>query len=187
MSSRVKVRTEQTITVWDPLVRLFHWSLVVSFAVAWLSADDLADLHEWAGYTAAALIALRLVWGVVGSNYAQFRQFVRSPGTIMNFVRALWRRQEPRYIGHNPLGSLMILALIAAMTITALTGWMYTLDAFWGEEWVEETHEAVANLMLGMVAIHITGVMYASYVHKENLVRAMFTGKKRAAVAGDRA
>jgi len=187
MSNRVKIGTEQIIIVWDPLVRLFHWSLVVSFAVAWLSAEDWADLHEWAGYAAAALIAFRLFWGVVGSNYARFRQFVRPPATIMSFTRALWHRQEPRYIGHNPLGSLMILALMAAMAITALTGWMYTLDAFWGEEWVEETHEAMANLMLGMVALHIAGVLYASYAHKENLVRAMFTGKKRAAVAGDRA
>ena len=177
--------TDQAIKVWDPIVRLFHWSLVVSFAVAWLTAEDWANLHNWAGYTAAALIAFRLAWGLMGTKYARFSQFVRPPGTTMNFVGAMLRRDEPRYVGHNPVGSFMILGLIAAMAITALTGWMYTLDAFWGEEWVEEAHEAMANLMLGMVAIHIAGVLYASYAHKENLVRAMITGNKRSAGAGD--
>jgi cytochrome b len=187
MNDPTMVTTDQTTKVWDPLVRLFHWSLVVSFAVAWLTAEDWADLHQWAGYTAAALIVFRLVWGIFGSNYSQFRQFVPSPGTVISFTRAMWRREEPRYIGHNPLGSLMILGLLAAMSVTALTGWMYTLDAFWGVDWVEETHEAMATLMLAMVAVHIAGVLYASYTHKENLVRAMFTGKKRAAGAGDQA
>lgn len=177
--------TDPAIKVWDPLVRLFHWSLVVSFAVTWLTADEWAALHNWAGYAMAALIAFRLTWGLVGTKYAQFRQFVRSPGTIMAFTRAMLRRDEPRYVGHNPAGSLMILGLIAATAMTALTGWMYTLDTFWGEEWVEETHEAMANLMLGMVALHIAGVLYTSYAHKENLVRSMLTGSKRAAGAGD--
>jgi len=176
---------DQSIKVWDPVVRLFHWSLVASFIVAWLSADEWATLHNWAGYAAAALIAFRLLWGLVGTKYARFGQFVRAPRTVMRFIQAMWRGAEPRYIGHNPAGSWMIIGLIIAMTITALTGWMYTLDLFWGEEWVEETHEAVANLMLGMVAIHVVGVLYASYAHQENLVRAMLTGEKRAAGAED--
>ena len=177
--------SDQAIKVWDPLVRLFHWSLVVSFAIAWLTAEEWAALHNWAGYATAALIAVRLAWGLVGTKYAQFRQFVRSPGMVIAFTRAMLRGEEPRYLGHNPAGSLMILGMIAAMAITAITGWMYTLDTFWGVEWVEEMHEAMANLMLGMVAIHIAGVLYASYAHQENLMRSMFTGKKRAAGAGD--
>ncbi len=176
---------DQVIKVWDPVVRLFHWSLVASFAVAWVTAEEWATLHNWAGYAAAALIAFRLLWGLVGTKYARFGQFVRSPSTVMQFTQAMLRRAEPRYIGHNPAGSWMILGLIVAMGITALTGWMYTLDMFWGEEWVEETHEAVANLLLGMVGIHVAGVLYTSYAHKENLVRAMLTGRKRGAGAGD--
>lgn len=170
----------QTITVWDPLVRLFHWSLVLSFAVAWLSAESWKDLHEWAGYSAALLIGLRIVWGFTGSPYARFRQFVRKPAQVIGFGRAMLKHTEPRYIGHNPAGGYMILGLLAALTVTSLTGWMYTLDAFWGEEWVESTHEATAELMLVMVIAHVGGVLYASWQHKENLAKAMVTGEKRA-------
>lgn len=179
------MKDNQTIAVWDPLVRLFHWSLVLSFAVAWLSAESWKDLHEWAGYAAALLISLRLLWGFIGSPYARFRQFVRKPASVISFGRAMLRHDEPRYIGHNPAGGYMILGLIATMALTALTGWMYTLDAFWGEEWVETMHEAIATLMLIMVIAHIVGVLYASRQHRENLVKAMLTGEKRPAEPGD--
>lgn len=179
------MKDNQTVTVWDPIVRLFHWSLVLSFAVAWLSAESWKDLHEWAGYAAALLISIRLVWGFVGSRYARFRQFVRKPASVISFGKAMLRHDEPRYIGHNPAGGYMILGLIATMSVTALTGWMYTLDAFWGEEWVENIHEATATLMLVMVIAHVAGVLYTSRQHKENLVKAMVTGKKRMAEPGD--
>ncbi len=171
---------DRTVKVWDPLVRIFHWTLVASFAIAWLPADEVKSLHEWAGYAAASLIAFRLVWGLVGPKYARFSQFVRSPPTVVRYVRSMARGHEARYIGHNPAGGLMIVGLILAMAGTALTGWMYTTDAYWGVEWVEETHEALANLMLAMVLVHLGGVALASLRHKENLVRAMIVGRKRA-------
>lgn len=171
---------ERTIKVWDLFVRLFHWSLVVSFAVAWLTADEWDDLHEWAGYAATGLIGLRLFWGVIGSKYARFTQFVRSPSTISDYIRASIVGGEPRYIGHNPAGGLMVVGLILAMIGTATTGWMYTLNAFWGAEWVEETHEFLANFMLILVLLHVAGVVFTSLRHKENLVRAMINGRKRA-------
>lgn len=176
---------EQTVKIWDPIVRLFHWSLVVSFAVAWLTADEWDRLHEWAGYAAAALIGFRLMWGLVGPRYARFSQFVRSPSEVAAYVRATIKGKEPRYLGHNPAGGLMIMGLIVAMAGTAATGWMLTLDAFWGAEWVEEAHEVLANLMLFMVAGHLAGVVFASLRHKENLVRAMISGRKRAAEPSD--
>ena len=108
---------EPTVKVWDPVVRLFHWSLVASFAVAWLTADEWDDLHEWAGYAAAALIGFRLIWGVVGPRYARFSQFMRSPGAVAAYLRATFVGREPRYLGHNPAGSLMILGLILARLI----------------------------------------------------------------------
>ncbi|MBN1237973.1 MAG: cytochrome b/b6 domain-containing protein [Gammaproteobacteria bacterium] len=171
---------EPSIKVWDPLVRLFHWSLAVSFAVAWLTAEDWRDLHEWAGYAAAALIAFRIVWGLVGPSYARFGSFLRSPVTVARYLGDMARGRERRYIGHNPVGGVMIIALIVGLAATALTGWMYTLDAFWGVEWVEETHEVLANVMLALVLIHIAGVAFASLRHRENLVRAMLVGRKRA-------
>lgn len=176
---------ERTVKVWDPLIRLFHWSLVVSFAIAWLTADQWDALHEWAGYAAAALIGFRLLWGLAGPHYARFTQFIRSPRAALDYVQASIRGDEPRYVGHNPAGAIMIIALIVAMAGTALTGWMYTLDVFWGVEWVEETHEMLASLMLIMVSIHVAGVLFASLRHKENLVRSMIDGRKRAPTTSD--
>ncbi|MCP1335118.1 cytochrome b/b6 domain-containing protein [Futiania mangrovi] len=169
-----------TIRVWDPLVRIFHWTLVASFAVAWATAEDRGGLHEWAGYAAAALITFRLAWGLAGPKYARFRQFVRAPSEVLGYLKASLRGGEPRYVGHNPAGGLMIVGLLAGLAGTALTGWMYTLDRFWGADWVEETHEALATLLLAMVGLHVAGALFASMRHGENLVRAMITGRKRA-------
>ena len=169
-----------TVRVWDPLVRIFHWSLAASFAVAWITADEWDSLHEWAGYAAAALIAFRLAWGLAGPKYARFSQFVRAPSEVLGYLKATLRGDEPRYLGHNPAGGLMIAGLLAGLAGTALTGWMTTLDTFWGVEWVEETHETLATLLLVMVGLHVAGAIFASIRHGENLVRAMVTGRKRA-------
>jgi cytochrome b len=174
-----------TVRIWDPFVRVFHWSLVASFAVAWLTAEDWKALHMWAGYAAGSLIALRLLWGVVGTRYARFSQFVRSPLAVAAYVRDIVTGREARYLGHNPAGGLMIVALIATMATVSVTGWMQTTDAYWGVEWVEELHEAVANLMLFLVGLHVLGVVVASLRHRENLVRAMLTGRKRSPGAAD--
>ncbi|GAB4355202.1 MAG: cytochrome b/b6 domain-containing protein [Kiloniellaceae bacterium] len=179
------MRDDATVRVWDPLVRVFHWSLVLSFAVAWISADEWDDLHIWAGYAAAALIAFRLVWGLIGPRYARFSQFVRSPRAVAAYLKDLLAGREARYLGHNPAGGAMILLLIVSLAALCLTGWMYTLDAFWGEEWVEEAHEVLANLLLVLVGLHLAGVALASLKHHENLVRAMVTGRKRAPARGD--
>ena len=179
------VSREATIRVWDPIVRVFHWSLVASFAIAWLSADEWGALHHWAGYAAGSLIAFRLVYGLVGSRYARFTQFVRSPRTVIGFLNAMRRGDEPRYVGHNPAGGAMIVALILTVGAVATTGWMQTTDAFWGVEWVSEFHELLANLMMTLVVAHVAGVLLASYRHKENLILAMIKGRKRAPGAAD--
>lgn len=177
--------THQTINVWDPVVRLFHWSLALSFAMAWLSADRWDNIHEVTGYIAAALIGIRVIWGFIGSHYARFAQFVRKPADTLLFIRQQVRKQEPRYIGHNPMGALMIVALIIIMGITSLTGWMYTTDKFWGVSWVETVHEFGAELLVVLVVLHVAGVIYASLAHHENLVKSMLSGKKRAAQSDD--
>ncbi|NIA71559.1 cytochrome B [Pelagibius litoralis] len=174
-----------TVKVWDPLVRIFHWTLVGSFALAWISADEWDDLHSWAGYAAAALIAFRLVWGLLGPRYARFRQFIRAPGTVAAYLKDVLLGREARYLGHNPAGGAMIIALIVTLAMLCLTGWMYTLDIFWGEDWVEEIHEVLANLMLGLIGLHLAGVFVASLKHHENLVRAMITGRKRSPTSSD--
>tara|TARA_E500000318_G_scaffold48323_1_gene45480 strand:- start:297 stop:830 length:534 start_codon:yes stop_codon:yes gene_type:complete len=167
------------VKVWDPFVRLFHWGLAASFAIAWITADEWDSLHHWAGYAAAALIGLRLVWGLIGTRYARFTQFIKRPSETKQYFRDILQGRERRYVGHNPAGAAMIVALLLAMSGCALTGWMYTTDAFWGVDWVEETHELLANGLLALVLLHIAGVILASLRHHENLVRSMITGRKR--------
>lgn len=174
-----------TTRVWDAFVRVFHWSLVASFALAWISGDDWKTLHIWAGYAAAALIATRLVWGLVGTRYARFSQFVRSPLVVASYLRDVATGREARYLGHNPAGGAMIVSLFATLTGLCLSGWLLTTDAFWGSAVMEGIHEALANLALLLVGLHIAGVALGSIRHHENLVRSMVTGKKRAAEPGD--
>ena len=167
------------VKVWDPLVRIFHWSLVVGIAAAWLTADVWDRAHEWIGYAVGALIAIRLVWGFVGPEHARFSQFVKGPRETLAYVGRILRGRAERYLGHNPAGAAMIVALLIVISGTVITGWMMTLDAFWGVEWVEDLHEVLANVILVLVAFHVAGVIHASITHRENLVRAMITGWKR--------
>ena len=139
----------RTVRVWDIGVRLFHWSLVLSFVVAWLTRHGSEDIHHLAGYAAAALVALRLVWGVVGTHYARFAQFTRSPVTVLGYLRDIASGREARYLGHNPAGGAMILLLLVMMGGTALTGWMMTTDQFWGDDTIAHLHERLADPQRG--------------------------------------
>lgn len=171
--------------VWDPLVRLFHWSLVASFFIAWLSRHSWADVHHWAGYAAAALVLVRIAWGLLGTRYARFTQFVRGPGTTLRYAATMLAGREARYVGHNPAGAVMVLALLAAMLGAALTGWLMTTDAYFGVEWVERLHDLLGNGLLVLVGLHLAGVTLASLRHRENLVGAMISGRKRSPDPGD--
>ena len=171
--------------VWDPLVRIFHWSLVASFAVAWFTPRSAEDIHHWAGYAAGGLVLMRLIWGALGTPYARFSQFVRHPKNVVGYLRAILTGSEARYIGHNPAGGMMVLALMSLMAVTAFTGWMMTTDAYFGEDWVQNLHSLSAHGLLVLVFVHVGGVVLASVRHRENLVRAMITGRKREAGAED--
>ena len=167
------------IKVWDPFIRTFHWLLVSFFVVAWITADEWDSIHEITGYAVAVLVGLRLVWGLIGTRHARFPDFVYRPSTVIRFVKDSIHLRAKRYLGHNPAGGAMVLALLLSLSVTAGTGVMTTMDSFWGVEWVEELHEGAANLMLGLVFLHVLGVILSSLQHRENLVRAMFTGLKR--------
>jgi cytochrome b len=167
------------VRVWDPLVRVFHWSLAALFVLAYATGDEVERLHIAAGYAIAGLIALRVVWGFVGPRHARFGDFVRSPRAILAYLRDKLLHRPPRYIGHNPAGGAMIVALLALLTATGVTGYMMTTDAYWGAKWVEEVHEACANLTVGLVIFHVLGVIIESVAHRENLVKSMVTGRKR--------
>ena len=173
-------RAEKTVRVWDPLVRIFHWSLVAAFFGAYALGDDGGQLHQALGYTVLGLVGFRLVWGVIGTRHARFASFVPSPRRLIGYLKDVARHREARYLGHNPAGAAMIVALLLSLIATGSTGWLLTTDAFWGSEVLGDVHEALANGTLFLVGLHVAGVVFSSLRHRENLVRAMFTGRKRA-------
>ena len=181
------------VLVWDPCVRIFHGGLARAVLVAFLTEDEALGLHTWAGYTALALIAARLVWGVIGPRHARWSDFVRGPSVTLAYLRDELAGRARRYLGHNPAGAAMVVALLLGVVATALSG-MATLGANelsgpfapWlggiGHEqahWLEEIHETIAYLTLALVPLHLLGVALASLLHRENLVRAMIDGYKR--------
>lgn len=167
-----------TVRVWDALQRTMHWCLLLAVAAAWLSTLILFDWHEAAGWVALAIVLLRVLWGFIGSRYARFGEFVRGPRATLRYLRELRRHAEPRYLGHNPLGGWMVLALLGCVAALGLTGWLYTTDALWGDAIVDYTHQTLAWLLLVLIALHVAGVVFTGRRHRENLVAAMFTGSK---------
>jgi len=190
------------IPVWDLAVRIFHWSLVISFTVAYITAEEENILHIYAGYTVLALIIFRLIWGFIGSRHARFSDFIHSPKTVISYLKELINCQPKRYLGHNPLGGWMVIAMLTLLLLVTVSGiqvqqaeqskeqtsqsivaYADANDADEGEEsaaeefW-EEIHETASNLMLLLIAFHVTGVILSSRLHKESLVKAMITGKK---------
>jgi cytochrome b len=173
------------IRVWDPVVRLFHWSLVAGFMLNMFVWTDGEMLHRYIGYGILGLLGFRLIWAVVGTPYARFSSFVPTPRRLADYVGSLRKGREPRYIGHNPLGALMMIALVLLMAGCGLTGWMMQTETFWGSEAVEEIHETLAWLILALAGLHVVAALVESFRHRENLILSMLTGRKRAPEAGD--
>jgi len=219
--------SSQQVTVWDPLVRIGHWLLVAGFFVAFFTEEELMDFHVWAGYLVAGIVIVRIVWGLVGTRHAGFKDFVCGPKTALLYLRDLLRGSARRYIGHSPAGAAMVLMLLISVAATTWTGIMvYAYEDQAGpmagyvadttpvqfpdvaiiqsaradddekrgehaesnehdagfearEEFWEEGHVFFANFTLFLVLLHVLGVLLASFVHRENLVAAMFSGRKR--------
>lgn len=183
--------SQDNVKVWDPLVRIFHWSLVVGFTLAYASGESWKDLHVISGYVVGGLITFRLLWGLVGSRHARFSDFVRRPAAVIDYLKQLLAGTARRYLGHNPAGGAMIMLLLVGLALTTLTGLglyagedgagplagLIPMSHFW-EEAFEETHEFFANFTLMLVLVHVAGVALSSLLHRENLVRAMITGRK---------
>ncbi len=178
------------VYVWDRFVRLFHWSLVVGFTIAYLTEDDLLTVHVWAGYTVGALVVARVIWGFVGPEHARFSDFIYDPVTTLRYMRDLVLFRAERHLGHSPGGGAMVIALLALLAATVVTGLIvYGGDQQAGPlagmfsketgEAMEEVHEVIANITLAFVLAHIAAVVLACSVFKENLIRAIITGYKR--------
>lgn len=177
------------IRVWDALVRWLHWTLAGAVATAWVSGHwapaDFDAVHHTAGYVALAAVALRGGWGLIGPRHARFASFVRGPRDVLAYARALRAGREARYIGHNPLGGWMAVMLWVTAAAVAATGWLYTTEWLWGYAWLETLHLVLGWLIAALVAGHLAGVVMTSWRHRENLIAAMFSGRKRAAQGTD--
>lgn len=189
MGSRV-----EKVRVWDPLIRIFHWTLVAAFTIAYFTDDeDLLLPHVWAGYVIIGLLVFRVIWGLVGTTHARFSDFVFAPTVVISFLRETLKGQAKRYLGHNPAGGWMVILLLVMLSLISITGLvLYGVDEHAGplagfmagtgedvKDIFEELHEFFANFTLFLVIIHLAGVAMESILHRENLVQAMVTGYKR--------
>lgn len=170
------------LRVWDPFVRVFHWGLVAIVVANRFLNDTGGEWHEWLGYAACALIALRIAWGFAGSGYARFSEIAaRWParGRFAAHARDHFLGRLPRSIGHPPVAVVGMALLLLCVLLLGLTGWMLSWDAFFGEDWLMSVHLWISNSLLALALLHVAGVLRESWLHRENLVAAMIHGRKR--------
>ncbi len=205
---RFGMTQENTLPVWDLPVRIFHWSLVASFTVAYLTAEEENIWHIYSGYAVLGLVVFRLLWGFIGTRHARFSDFVCPPTQVLEYIQGLISRKPERYTGHNPAGGWMILALLASLSLVTISGLkLYAIEEGLGplagigaelrvvgnahangdeaeeeedqqEEFWEEIHELSTDLTLLLILLHVAGVAVMSRLQNENLVKSMFTGRK---------
>lgn len=181
------IHADGAVRVWDPFIRIFHWSLVSCVLLNFFVIDDGETLHQWIGYTASALVTARIFWGFVGSKHARFADFFPTPARLREHLRRTISGQPDTHPGHNPVGALMMLALIGLVLALGVTGYMQSLDAFWGEEWLQEVHEVLGTTLISLAGLHAAAAIIMSRLERTNLIGAMFSGVKvRRGVASSR-
>lgn len=166
------------VRVWDRFVRCFHWSLVACVLLNLGVLEEGEDPHRWAGYLATGLVLARIAWGFVGSTHARFASFWPTPRRLAAHLRALRAGRPPFQPGHNPLGALMMLTLMALVLALGFTGWLQGTDAYWGNEALAELHEALADALMALAGLHAAAALVMGRIERVRLVRAMVTGIK---------
>ena len=168
----------RSVLIWDAPVRIFHWLMVLSFFGAFVTAESerWRLLHITLGYTMAGLVAFRLLWGLVGTRHARFSDFLRGPRAVRAYLRSLKSAQPEHHAGHNPAGAVAIVALLMLAVAVSASGW--AIDSAPAVKWMQGVHDGAANAMMAVVLLHIVGVVVSSWLHHENLVAAMLTGRK---------
>lgn len=178
-SGRESARTDRTVQVWDPLVRLIHWGVVLMVLInAAIVAKD-SPIHLWAGYTMLVLVVVRLLWGVIGTRSARFSAFPPNPFRALNYLRKMRRGDRTVHLSHNPLGALMVYNIWTTLLVIGTTGYMMGTAKFFGIAWVERTHELAYDWLLVSIAAHILGVIFDTWRSGIPLVQAMIHGRKR--------
>lgn len=168
-----------TVRVWDLPLRLWHWTLALFVVVAWFTPNTHDGLHRLAGYTVIGLLVFRLVWGFCGTRYSRF-------GSVRTRLRAapryLWNLRRGitgRYIGLNPAGAAMMVVLLSLLAVSVVTGAMQVTVRFFGIWWVEDSHAYSSDAVMVLVVLHVVGVVAMGLLQRQNLIRAMITGRKR--------
>lgn len=169
----------RTVAVWDLPLRLWHWLLAACVLAAWFTPTVYDRLHRIVGYMVLALLAFRLVWGVLGNRYSRFRMVRARLRAAPSYLWNLRRGITGRYIGLNPAGTLMLVALLASLVVSTITGAMSVTVTFFGVWWVEDTHHYSSDAVIVLVVLHVAGVVLMGILQRENLIRAMITGRKR--------
>lgn len=175
-------RGAKLIQVWDPFIRIFHWSLVAIVVANRFLNESGGDWHARLGYIACIFIVLRLLWSAIGPRYARWSEIARTwpkRGQFLGHIREYSSGRTPRYIGHPPMAIIGMVSMLICVLGLGATGWMMSWDQFFGEEWLEELHGVTANVLMGLAILHIIGVVRESILHRENLILGMIHGKKR--------
>ena len=169
-----------TVKVWDWPVRVFHWTLATSVIGAFVTgeSEDFERLHQTLGWVAAGLIGFRVVWGLIGTRYARFTEFVRPPKAVWAYINSLRSSEPQHFVGHNPVGAVAVILLLGLTALSVYSGWLALAED--AAEWLEEAHEIAANTLITVVLVHVIGVLWSSRTHGENLLKAMLTGRKTA-------
>ncbi len=177
-TEKTEVKAIQPILVWDFPTRIFHWTFAICFAGAIITQDmeSLRIVHNTCGYTMLGLVAFRMIWGLIGTKHARFASFVPSPKRVFAYIKGLLTKKPIHTVGHNPLGALDVLLILSLVIGVATSGIM--LDGGFAEELFEEVHEFLANLLLLVIGVHVLGVLFSSFTHKENLIKSMISGYK---------
>src|SRR5258708_2624993 len=158
----------RTVEVWDLPLRLWHWALAISVLIAWFTPTVYDGLHRIVGYAVIGLLAFRLVWGFRGSRYSRFRMIGVRLRAAPNYLWNLRRGITGRYIGLNPAGTLMLVALLLSLAVSAITGAMSVTVTFFGIWWVEDTHAYSSDAVIGLVVLHVARVLLSGPLHREN-------------------
>lgn len=173
-----------SVRVWDRLVRGGHWGSLLLIVIALNTHGGLLTLHRSAGYALLALLGWRIAWGFVGTGHARFADFVPSWARLARYLGQMLRGCEPRMLGHNPAGALMVLALIATLLAIVATGLLLDTTSFRDHRPLHAWHDGLSDALLVLASLHVLGVVYTSLRHRENLIWAMVTGRKRPTPAG---
>lgn len=170
----------QAVRIWHPLIRIIHWLLVVIFTANYFILEAGSQWHQWLGYTAVAAIMLRIMWGFSDQDYGNFKTIEFSKHALNEHLNHLKQRKIPIDTGHNPIGWLMVFAVILLFLGLGTTGFMMEeIDRFFGNELLEEVHAWLANLLYAAVLVHIAAVLFTGWRGRIELIRPMITGKRR--------